>query len=718
MPELKLRNNAADFKGCFSRSARANIKEVDESYTFDNILSTENAVIVWDWFEYEPVREIILMKPKGYEGMEINEDRQIVLLNNHSRFDTSDVKGSSRELELRQDEKFGVILFGRTSISETAPIERKLVEEKHLTDTSIGYRTYEDRTIRLAPKESTVIDGVTYKNDYGDGLTLVIRLRTSVFENSLTPLGADWGAKIRGMFNDNGVPKTYITLPGNTDPNILQTIRAENKNLEIRFSQSNNNLKGDKHMDELEKAQMKEQLRKELEPEVRKELKGESEQQIAVAVEAELNRQSEIRTMVADETIKRNLPGVDLVKFAEPYLKERTKSPEQFSKDLLKKMGDPEVTRARVEGHGLGMEGEDLKDYSIRKIILYSLGAISEKEVGLELRYDKEYRKANNIEPMDSKNPSVILAPEMQRRRTAVNTRSMTPSQIAMLGLRSGQVVAGTDYGAALVKDQYIPQSFIELRQSLLILGPLGVQILEGLQGNVTFTREVDTFNHYYAGEDAAITESKIKFSSEQITPHKNGAIARMSYEFMLQADISVEAYIEKRLAQTCALGVHKSYLYGTGENGQPTGLTLQTGIGGVVGSNFNREKALQLEGQIYASNVESIGNYKFHSNGKLRSLLKNVKATPETYLVNEQNRMIGYDYGFVSNIVNDGDLFFAAFSESFKAFWATLEITANRLENSVFYKGDLLVRALQADDNFFFNPGAFTYTDGADQIE
>jgi hypothetical protein len=47
-----------------------------------------------------------------------------------------------------------------------------------------------------------------YRNDYEDGLPLVIRLKSKVVENSLVPIGADKAAKFRSLFTDETETET------------------------------------------------------------------------------------------------------------------------------------------------------------------------------------------------------------------------------------------------------------------------------------------------------------------------------------------------------------------------------------------------------------------------------------------------------------------------------------------------------------------------------
>src|SRR5690606_15799992 len=149
----------------------------------------------FDWYRWEPIREILLITENS---VVMPESRQIPLLDNHSRFTTSDIKGSERNLEIKTGyEKLGNVILGEAHFSATAEKERTLVEEGHLSDTSICYRTFEEYSQELKKGQSAVIDGREFRNDYEDDYPLVIRLRWELKEESLTPIGADDAAKFR-----------------------------------------------------------------------------------------------------------------------------------------------------------------------------------------------------------------------------------------------------------------------------------------------------------------------------------------------------------------------------------------------------------------------------------------------------------------------------------------------------------------------------------------
>lgn len=191
-----------------SRSAPIDRGIIDEkNRSIRTVIASDNPTIVIDWERGQPVREVLRM-----DGAIFPETRQLVLLNNHSRWEgTLAVKGSVREIEVKGNE-----LVGRTFFATTSDVENDWIKarEGHLTDVSVGYRTFKDKTTILKPGEAAVVGGKEYRNDYGDGFDLYIRTQWQAKEVSLTPIGADDIAKFRSQINNlNSQKREGVSMP-------------------------------------------------------------------------------------------------------------------------------------------------------------------------------------------------------------------------------------------------------------------------------------------------------------------------------------------------------------------------------------------------------------------------------------------------------------------------------------------------------------------------
>lgn len=139
---------------------------LDESArSVEVVASTQAPVTVFDFEEWQPIREVLLMS-----GCQIPESGRVPLLDCHSREHAGDIVGSFDHIRV-EDGPQGPQLVGRAVFSATPDGEapfRKVVEG-HLTDVSVGY------------------DVIAYQR---------------LLELSCVPIGADSFAKMRSAINN------------------------------------------------------------------------------------------------------------------------------------------------------------------------------------------------------------------------------------------------------------------------------------------------------------------------------------------------------------------------------------------------------------------------------------------------------------------------------------------------------------------------------------
>lgn len=155
----------------------------EQARTVDAVLATEDPVRVFDMRTWSVIREILVM-PTG------DLPAQVPLLDSHQRSSIQQQLGSTRNLRIEGNHLVGTRHL--SSVKEAADAFTK-IREGHLTDGSIGYqvRGYKD----LEPGESFEVRGRTFTNSGPD--ILRITYDWPLFEDSLCPIGADPGAKIR-----------------------------------------------------------------------------------------------------------------------------------------------------------------------------------------------------------------------------------------------------------------------------------------------------------------------------------------------------------------------------------------------------------------------------------------------------------------------------------------------------------------------------------------
>ncbi len=222
MSKLKKENLA--FKNIYSRSAPLTYNK--ETGTVTGILTTENPVLSFDWYNGGVVRDIILV-----DGVEIAD--KIPLLDTHSRYEIASLKGSVINPRIENIEGVGRVWVADYVLSTTAERERTLIEEGHLTNTSIGFEIFPQYTYELKPGETKEINGRTFTNNFDDRLPLLIRAKVKIFENSLVIIGADEAAKIRSQTFEEpeGNDQKEINKP------IKQTIKGDIKMEDVNLDQ-------------------------------------------------------------------------------------------------------------------------------------------------------------------------------------------------------------------------------------------------------------------------------------------------------------------------------------------------------------------------------------------------------------------------------------------------------------------------------------------------
>lgn len=167
---------------CRAYALRATTADVT-ARTVEAILATEAPVQVFDMRSWSLVREILVIQGRTFPA-------QVPLLDTHQRDSVEQQLGSTRAIRVEGNQLVGVRHF--SSVPDAAEAFTK-VAEGHLTDGSIGYSVNAFRD--LAPGESFDLNGRSFKNDGQD--TLRISYEWTLLEDSVCPIGADAGAKMR-----------------------------------------------------------------------------------------------------------------------------------------------------------------------------------------------------------------------------------------------------------------------------------------------------------------------------------------------------------------------------------------------------------------------------------------------------------------------------------------------------------------------------------------
>jgi hypothetical protein len=155
----------------------------EEGRTVEAVISTEQPVMMVDWERMDYVPEILLSS-----GVEFPKSRQIPFLDSHRRWSVTDQLGSARNITVGDGRVTATLMFSKARQGEEA---LAAVRDGHVTDVSVGYEVLK-RTYIEKGKTKT-IGG----REYAGPVNVVTKWRLR--EVSLTPIGADDQAKLRGL---------------------------------------------------------------------------------------------------------------------------------------------------------------------------------------------------------------------------------------------------------------------------------------------------------------------------------------------------------------------------------------------------------------------------------------------------------------------------------------------------------------------------------------
>lgn len=182
MPDIGQRDEQHGELSCRLLEVRASSLNEAER-TIEAVISTESPVPMVDWQRMEMIPEVLLSS-----GAQFPKSRQVPFLDSHNRGSVKDQLGSARNIVVESTRLAATLQFSKKTNAEDAWND---VRDGHVTDVSAGYEIL--KRVFVPAGESKTIDGRSF-----DGPVNVVtkwRLR----EVSLTPIGADAQAKLRGL---------------------------------------------------------------------------------------------------------------------------------------------------------------------------------------------------------------------------------------------------------------------------------------------------------------------------------------------------------------------------------------------------------------------------------------------------------------------------------------------------------------------------------------
>lgn len=337
----------------------------------------------------------------------------------------------------------------------------------------------------------------------------------------------------------------------------------------------------------------------------------------------------------------------------------------------------------------IGMDEKEVQRYSIAKVIRHLANPDNQslkKDISFELEMAREAVKLTG----QKANGVVVPFDVLVRSRRALSVGA---------GGASGGYIVGTEHRA---------DSFIELLRNRLLLAQMGVKVLDGLVGNIAIPRKTGAAQAYWLNEGADIdAESALSLGQVLMSPKTVGAYTDITRSLLMQSSPSAEMLVEDDLIETLVLEIDRVGFYGTGADGQPTGIKL---VDGINTKDFGNDvptyaEVVDMETKLAIANAD-VGNMQYAMNPTTRGGLKTTArfANTDTPIWEPGNTVNGYA-AKASNQIVSGDVFFANWSDLIVGLWGGLDLTVDKAAKAL--AGGVRVIGFKSVDYALRNPGS-----------
>lgn len=328
----------------------------------------------------------------------------------------------------------------------------------------------------------------------------------------------------------------------------------------------------------------------------------------------------------------------------------------------------------------LGLAEKETKRYSLLRLI-------QSKLPNSRVKAEFEEECSSQIAKNASKAARGSYIPwEIQNREGSILIASRRElDQLKLLALQSGlhhaarQLDTTTSHAASeLVGTNLRADLFVELLRNRSVSGRAGVQVMFGLQGNLTIPRQNGAATFEWTGESGRTSGSALATGSLSLSPKEGRAFQEYTRILLLQSTPSIETLVQNDLLTIARLGVDKAVFHGLGSSNQPKGIIRETGIGAVTGTDLGWDAVVEFETDVAAGNAD-VDTMFYVTNPTVRGLLKTrpkVSNFPQ-FLMDDGGMVNGYP-SLISNQIAPGCMFFGDFSQELLGYWGNLDILVN----------------------------------------
>lgn len=323
-----------------------------------------------------------------------------------------------------------------------------------------------------------------------------------------------------------------------------------------------------------------------------------------------------------------------------------------FRATVLDKLTQAGKVKPAEDPH-IGLTEKEVRQFSVSRL-MYALLEPNDREAqraaGFEIECSVAARKKRPVDEQSvhasHRNTGYVVPYDVM---TAPVTHDMAAARAVLAQMMKRDLTVGTaNAGGNLVATDLLAASFIELLRNRMVLGGLGVTVLDGLVGNIAIPSMTAGASTYWVSEGTAVTESQAVFGQVTMAPKTVGMFTDYSRKTLLQTTPAIEALVRMDLASGIAHELDRVGLAGSGSGAEPTGVINTAGIGSVAGGTNGAAPTyahmVELEEDVGVANAD-IGNLAYVTNAKMRAQLKltQVFASTNGQPVWQGNEVNGY---------------------------------------------------------------------------
>lgn len=316
----------------------------------------------------------------------------------------------------------------------------------------------------------------------------------------------------------------------------------------------------------------------------------------------------------------------------------------------------------------------------------------------------------------------IEVSAELSRRAGRPTEGIMAPL-VALIPERRVLTVAGD--GSNLVQTDVLADQFIDALRPASVATRLGAISITDLRGDIALPKmDALTPAAEWIAENSALTPGDHSFTQVTGAPKHLGLLTEFSRKVMLQSNPAIEQIVRQDFMAKLGAGVDLAVMVGTGQNGQPTGITFTQGVG-TKDSNSAAPSWADVIGVMSAVEAADVPQASLgwamnaYTKKKFRTTVK--ESGEPDYLMNDNASMAGAPVGTTSQLAGDpndspatdGEVIFGAWNQVIVAFWSGVEILVNPFESTAYSKGNVQIRAFVDADVLVRHPEAFVHWEG-----